>query len=130
MKQQNTTNIQTTSIILINKNANKLIIKIILTRKVRKNMSVSREAVLCCVVLRVLQGDDPCDTTCQYSYQLSSHLHCSAYDGSKPLTHILAHGHVSPIVHVTKDHLQSLKINHSATHLLLMNRESDAGAYM
>jgi hypothetical protein len=81
-------------------------------------------------VLRVLQGDDPCDIACQYSYQLSSHLHCSAYDGSKPLTHILAHRHVIPIVHVTKDHLQSSKINHSEAHLLLTNRETDTGAYV
>jgi hypothetical protein len=83
---------------------------------------------MCCVVLRVLQGDDPCDMTCQYPYQLSSHLHCPAYDGSTPLTHILVHGHVIPIVHVTKDHLQSLKINHPAARLLLTKRESDAGA--
>lgn len=61
--------------------------------------------------------------TCQYLYQLSNYLHCSAYDGSTPLTHMLVHGCVIPIDHVTKGHLQSIKINHSAVPCLLTSVE-------
>jgi hypothetical protein len=76
-------------------------------------------------VMQYVLAGDPCDMTCQYLYQLSSYLYCSAHDGSTPLTHILVHGHVIPIVHVTRGHLQSIKINHSVVPCLLTGRAPD-----
>jgi len=56
------------------------------------------------VMLYVVWREDRCDMNCQYPYQLSGHFHCSAYDGSTPLSHILVNGSVVPTVQVTKDH--------------------------
>jgi hypothetical protein len=74
-----------------------------------------------CATYAVCTTRDPCDMTCQYLYQLSSYLYCSAYDGSTPLTHSHSRvcGHVIPIVQDTKGNLQNTEVNHSVVPCLL-----------
>ena len=67
-------------------------------------MRFDTRSTLLFVMQYVFWREARCDMNCQYTYQLSSHFHCSAYDGSTPLSHILVNGSVIPTVEVTKGH--------------------------